>query len=81
MKVVFIEALNIIMWITQFATKNLVRRLLSPNLRLPEVELEEARDRLVVAYKNCEAEPEKEEKKEEPEDVDMGGLFGDDDDY
>ena len=23
----------------------------------------------------------KEEKKEEPEDVDMGGLFGDDDDY
>merc|ERR1712222_7013 len=24
---------------------------------------------------------EKEEKKEEPEDVDMGGLFGDDDDY
>ena len=29
----------------------------------------------------AEAEPEKEEKKEEPEDVDMGGLFGDDDDY
>jgi len=29
------------------------------------------------------AEPEKEEKKkeDEPEDVDMGGLFGDDDDY
>ena len=28
------------------------------------------------------AAPEKkEEKKEEPEDVDMGGLFGDDDDY
>ena len=27
------------------------------------------------------AEEKKEEKKEEPEDVDMGGLFGDDDDY
>merc|ERR1711988_959168 len=27
------------------------------------------------------AEEPKEEKKEEPEDVDMGGLFGDDDDY
>ena len=27
------------------------------------------------------AEPVKEEKKEEAEDVDMGGLFGDDDDY
>lgn len=28
------------------------------------------------------AEPEKEkEKEEEPEDVDMGGLFGDDDEY
>ena len=26
-------------------------------------------------------EEKKEEKKEEPEDVDMGGLFGDDDDY
>ena len=26
-------------------------------------------------------EPKAEEKKEEPEDVDMGGLFGDDDDY
>ena len=25
--------------------------------------------------------PKAEEKKEEPEDVDMGGLFGDDDDY
>ena len=25
--------------------------------------------------------PKEEEKKEEPEDVDMGGLFGDDDDY
>ena len=25
--------------------------------------------------------PKVEEKKEEPEDVDMGGLFGDDDDY
>ena len=29
----------------------------------------------------AEAEEEKEEKKEEVEDVDMGGLFGDDDDY
>ena len=28
----------------------------------------------------AEAEPEKEEKKEEAEDVDMGGLFGGDDD-
>ena len=28
----------------------------------------------------AEAEPEKEEKKEEVEDVDMGGLFGGDDD-
>ena len=27
------------------------------------------------------AAPKEEEKKEEPEDVDMGGLFGDDDDY
>ena len=27
------------------------------------------------------AEAPEEEKKEEPEDVDMGGLFGDDDDY
>merc|ERR1712224_636571 len=27
------------------------------------------------------AEEKKEEKKDEPEDVDMGGLFGDDDDY
>ena len=27
------------------------------------------------------AAPVVEEKKEEPEDVDMGGLFGDDDDY
>ena len=27
------------------------------------------------------AEAKVEEKKEEPEDVDMGGLFGDDDDY
>ena len=27
------------------------------------------------------AAPVEEEKKEEPEDVDMGGLFGDDDDY
>ena len=27
------------------------------------------------------AEEKKEEKKEEPEDVDMAGLFGDDDDY
>merc|ERR1711934_507312 len=29
----------------------------------------------------AEAEPEKKEEKEEEEDVDMGGLFGDDDDY
>ena len=27
------------------------------------------------------AAPVEEEKKEEPEDVDMGGLFGDEDDY
>lgn len=27
------------------------------------------------------AEKEEEKKKDEPEDVDMGGLFGDDDDY
>ena len=27
------------------------------------------------------AEPEEKKKEEEPEDVDMGGLFGDDDDY
>ena len=27
------------------------------------------------------AEPEEKKKEDEPEDVDMGGLFGDDDDY
>jgi len=29
----------------------------------------------------AEAEPEEKKKEDEPEDVDMGGLFGDDDDY
>merc|ERR1711998_620137 len=29
----------------------------------------------------AEEEPKKEEKKDEPEDIDMGGLFGDDDEY
>ena len=34
-----------------------------------------------AAGPTAEEEAPKEEKKEEPEDVDMGGLFGDDDEY
>ena len=34
-----------------------------------------------AAAADAPAEEKKEEKKEEAEDVDMGGLFGDDDDY